>query len=325
MSAATDRIVTTIDARYMYAGRAAAYLLVDSGEAAFIDAGTRFSVPYMMETLKGHGLEPADVRYLLITHVHLDHSGGAGELARACPDATVICHPKSERHLIDPSKLLASAQTVYGASKFAELYGVIDPIPAERVKAVEDGGTLTLGRRTLAFIDSPGHAPHHFCVHDAAAREMFTGDAFGLSYPQLQHGSRPYFSYVCSPPQFDPDVACTTIRRIMATRVERVYVTHFGPSDAVQLGGEQMLEAIGLFDDAADELAASDLEGEALLEQSSQLVLEITKGELRKCGLDDTNAENLRWALSEHSVTSQGVQVLALRRRKAAAESGQAR
>ncbi len=321
----STRIVRTIDAHYMYPGRAAAYLLADAGEAAFIDAGTRFSVPHMLETLRNAGFQPGQVRYLLITHVHLDHSGGAAELAKACPQATVICHPKSERHLVDPSRLLASARGVYGDAKFAELYGEIEGIPADRVRAIEDGGALPLGTRTLSFIDSPGHAPHHFCVHDAAAGEMFTGDAFGLSYPQLQGGTRPYFSYVCAPPQFEPDIACATIRRIMAANVRRVYVTHFGPSDAVRLGGEQLLEAVAAFDAAADELAAMDLDGEALLEKASDLALGITKQELSRCGLDDTDPEILRWALSEHSVTSQGIWVLAQRRRKAAAESGPVR
>lgn len=318
-----NRIVRTIDAQYIYPGRAAAYLLADSGEAAFIDSGTRYSVPHMMRALGEAGLAPEQVRYLLITHVHLDHSGGAAELAKACPQATVICHPKSERHLVDPAKLVASARPVYGDAKFEELYGEIGPIPAERVHAVADGGKLPLGGRTLSFLDSPGHAPHHFCVHDIATNEMFTGDAFGLSYPQLQGGSRPYFSYVCAPPQFEPETARATIRRIMATGVARVHVTHFGPSDAVQMGGEQLLEAVDAFDAAADELAATELEDDALRARSDELCLAITKSELRKCGLDDSDPTILKWALSEHNVTLQGVMVLAMRRRKAAAEAGQ--
>jgi glyoxylase-like metal-dependent hydrolase (beta-lactamase superfamily II) len=306
----------------MHPGRAAAYLLVDSGEAAFIDAGTRFSVPHMMRALEAAGLRPDQVRYLVVTHVHLDHSGGAPRLAEECPDATVLCHPRAKRHLVDPSRLVASARPVYGDEKFEKLYGEIGPIPEERVQAVEDGATLPLGGCTLSFLDSPGHAPHHFCVHDLATKEMFTGDAFGLSYPQLQGGSRPFFSYVCAPPQFDPETARTTVRRIMESGVRRVYVTHFGPSDAVQAGGQQLLEALDAFDAAADELAATDLEGEHLLAASADRCLEITKNELRKCGLDADDPEILRWALSEHSVTSQGVQVLAEKRRKTKAETG---
>lgn len=317
-------IALTIDAQYMHPGRAAAYLLADSGEAAFIDSGTRFSVPYLMDALRGAGLDAGQVRYIIVTHVHLDHSGGAAQLARECPDATVLCHPKSERHLIDPSRLIASARPVYGDARFNELYGEIEGIPAARVRSVEDGGTAALGGCTLSFIDSPGHAPHHFCVHNLALNEMYTGDAFGLSYPQLQGGDRPYFSYVCAPPQFEPEVARGTIRRIMATHVGRVYVTHFGPNDAVQAGGEQLLQALDAFDAAADELAATDLEGDRMLARSSDLCLEITKNELRKCGLDANDPDILRWALSEHSVTSQGVHVLALKRRTAAAESGRA-
>lgn len=314
-----DHFALTLDAHYMYPGRAAAFLLVDSGEAAFIDSGTRFSVPYMMDALRGAGLAPSQVRYLIITHVHLDHSGGAARLAQECPDATVLCHPKSERHLVDPSRLVASARPVYGDAKFNDLYGEIEGIDPGRVKPIADGGTMPLGRCTLAFLDSPGHAPHHFCVHDLAANEAFTGDAFGLSYPQLQGGTRPFFSYVCAPPQFEPDVARATVRRILALNLRRVYVTHFGPNDAVQLGGEQLLGALDAFDAAADELAATDLEGERMLARSADLCLEITQNELRKCGLNPADPEILRWALSEHSVTSQGVQVLAQKRRTAAA------
>jgi glyoxylase-like metal-dependent hydrolase (beta-lactamase superfamily II) len=316
-----NHFAVTIDAHYMHPGRAAAFLLVDSGEAAFVDAGTRFSVPYMMEALRGAGLSPGQVRYILVTHVHLDHSGGAARLAQECEDATVVCHPRSEKHLVDPSKLIASARPVYGDARFAELYGKIEGIDAASVKSVADGGTLPLGKCTLSFMDAPGHAPHHYVVHDLAANEMFTGDAYGLSYPALQGGTRPYFSYVCAPPQFEPDVARATIRRIMATNIRRVHLTHYGPSDAVQAGGEQLLEAIDAFDAAVERLAALELEGEALLEQASEEALQITKDELGKCGLDAEDREILRWALSEHSVTSQGLQVLALRRRNASAEA----
>ncbi len=317
MSSPSVRGVTLVDAHYLHPGRAATYLLVDAGEAAFIDAGTRFSVPHMMRALAEAGRAPGDVRYLIITHVHLDHCGGAAALARACPGAQVLCHPRSERHLVDPAKLVASATPIYGAEQFARLYGEIEAIPAARVRSVADGETVTLGRRTLEFLDTPGHAKHHVSVLDRTADAMFTGDAFGLCYPYLQRGTKPYLNYVCSPPQFEPEAARHVVRRIMATRVGRVYVTHFGACDAVQGGGELLLRVLDIFDGAVDRASETDLEGPRLLAYCADQALEIMKRELRGCGLDTADPEVMRWALSEHSVTSQGIQLLAMERRAA--------
>ncbi len=310
--------VSTIDTHYMYPGRAAAYLVADGDEAAFIDAGTRFSVPYLMQALEAAGLGPDHVKFIIVTHVHLDHCGGAAALARECPGATVLCHPRSERHLIDPSKLVASATPVYGAEQFAKLYGEIEPIAAARVRSVADGESVALGGRSLEFLDTPGHAKHHVSVLDRKANAMFTGDAFGLCYPPLQRGTRPYLNYVCSPPQFEPEAARVVIRRIMATQVGRVYVTHFGPCDAVQEGGEQLLRMVDEFDEAVNRAAATTLEGPRLLTYCAEQALEITQRELRACGLDTEDRKIMKWALSEHSVTSQGLELLARERRAAA-------
>jgi glyoxylase-like metal-dependent hydrolase (beta-lactamase superfamily II) len=309
--------VTTIDTHYMYPGRAAAYLVVDGDEAAFVDAGTRYSIPYLMQALESSGLGPDRVKFLIITHVHLDHCGGAAALARKCPRATVLCHSRSERHLVDPSKLVASATPVYGAEQFAKLYGEIEPIEAGRVRSVADGESVGLGRRTLEFLDTPGHAKHHISVLDRRADAMFTGDAFGLCYPPLQHGTRPYLNYVCSPPQFEPEAAKGVIRRIMATGVGRVYVTHFGACDAVQEGGAQLLRMVDEFNEVVDRAAATALEGAPLLAYCAEQALEITQRELRTCGLDPADREIMKWALSEHSVTSQGIELLARERRAA--------
>ncbi len=254
MSYPSVRGVTTIDAHYMYPGRAATYLVDDAGEAAFIDAGTQFSVPHMMRALLEAGRAPGAVKYIIVTHVHLDHCGGAAALARACPTAEVLCHPRSERHLIDPTKLVASATPIYGVEKFAALYGEIESIPAARVRSVNDGETCSLGKRTFEFLETPGHAKHHVSILDRTADAIFTGDAFGLTYPYLQRGTKPYANYVCAPPQFEPQVAKEVVRRIMDTKVGRAYVTHFGPCDAVQECGEQLLRVLDIFDAAVDRL-----------------------------------------------------------------------
>lgn len=315
MTPPPQRGITTVDAHYMYPGRAAAYLVEDSGEAAFVDAGTRYSVPHLLEALRAAGRAPEDVKYLIVTHVHLDHSGGAAELAKACSRAEVLCHGRSERHLVDPTKLIASATPIYGAEQFATLYGVIEPIPAGRVRAVAEGESVKLGGRTLEFLDTPGHAKHHISILDRTAEAVLAGDAFGLCYPYLQRGKKPYMNYVCSPPQFEPEVAKVVVKRIMDLGVKRVYVTHFGPCDAVREGGEQMLRMLDFFNEAVNRAAATDLEGPRLLAFCAEEALQITKRELRESGLDTEDPEVMRWALSEHSVTSQGVALLASGRR----------
>ena len=316
MATATTNSITTIDGHYQYPGRAAAYLIQDGAEAAFIDNVTRFSVPYLLEALAANGLEPAQVRYLIVTHIHLDHSGGTAELALQCPNAKIVCHPRAARHIIDPTKLVESAKPIYGEEEFERLYGEIGPVEEGRVQSVEDGETLPLGARTLTFLDAPGHARHHIVIQDSATHSMFAGDAFGLHYPGLQQGHRPYLNYVCAPPQFDPGAAKDTIRRILETGVDRVFVTHFGRCDAVKQGAEQLIACLDLYDALVDEVAQTELEGDALLEECSQNALEIMEDQLRTCGLDPQDPAVTKWAGAEHAITSQGLAVLAERRRK---------
>ncbi len=321
MATTTMESIRVIDGHYIVPGRAAAYLIKDGEEGAFVDTVTRFSAPHLLAGLEASGLAPEQVRYIIVTHVHLDHSGGTAELAKHCPNARIICHPRAERHLVDPTKLVAGAKEIYGEESFQALYGEIEPITADRVESLEDEATRPLGERTLTFLHTPGHAKHHLVVQDSATNSMLTGDAFGLCYPQLQHGTRPYLNYVCAPPHFDPGPAKESIRRIMTTGVDRVCVTHFGPTEAVTQGGEQLVEVLDKYDAAVNEAAATDLEDEALLAYCGDRALSITKDELRKCGLDPEDEAVTQWALSEHLLTTQGLRVLAEQRREAAEET----
>ncbi len=146
---------------------------------------------------------------------------------KACPNATLLAHPRAARHLIDPSRLVASARTVYGAERFHELYGDIEAIPAERVRSMEDGERVRLGARELFFFHTRGHANHHLCVHDSGSNGIFTGDAFGLVYPALQaHGT---FAFpTTSPTDYLPEEALAAVRQIASRGAERVFLTHFG-------------------------------------------------------------------------------------------------
>lgn len=220
--------VRTIDVGYMGRRRvAAAFLVQDAGEAAFIETGTVPSLPRLLAALEDEGLKSEQVRYVIITHVHLDHAGGAAALMRACPRATLLAHPRAARHAIDPSRLVASASAVYGTERFQELYGTIEPIAEERVRVVDDGEVLSLGNRELAFLHTRGHANHHFVVHDRAAEGVFTGDSFGIAYPAVQNAGRFVFPST-SPTDFDPVAARESLVRIVETGARRVWLTHFG-------------------------------------------------------------------------------------------------
>jgi glyoxylase-like metal-dependent hydrolase (beta-lactamase superfamily II) len=227
----------TLDAEPARPGFVAAYLrTTPSGELAFIETNTAHSLPILLEALRARALSPEAVRYVIVTHAHLDHAGGAGALMAACPNATLLAHPRAARHLIDPAKLVASATSVYGAARFAALYGVIAPIPAARVRALDDGVEVPLGDATLRFIHTRGHAKHHFVVHDPTLDAVFTGDALGLVYPLLQRAGR-FALASTSPTDFEPEEALRAIALIVGLGARTAYLTHFGGfSDVAAIG-----------------------------------------------------------------------------------------
>lgn len=319
MATTLPKTIKTIDGHYHYPGRAAAYLLSSGDEAAFVDNVTRFSIPYLMEALDEAELRPEQVRYVIVTHVHLDHSGGTAELVKHCPNATVIAHPRAARHIVDPTKLVNSARPIYGDEVFERVFGVIEPVDAEIVQSMDDGETLELGGHTLTFLDSPGHARHHFVIHDSGTNSVFSGDAFGLYFPQLQGGSKACYTYVCAPPQFDPAAGRNTIRRIMDLNPDHVFVTHFGECSDIQKGGARMIHMLDAYEAAVDTAAKTDLEGDALLEYCTKRSTDIIKQELAACGLDTNDETVLKWALAENAITSQGLVILAEQRRSEAA------
>ena len=148
----------------------ASYLIVERGRAAFVDCGTNHSVPRLLAALAGCGLPVEAVDYVIATHVHLDHAGGAGLLMQQLPAATLVVHPLGAPHLIDPARLMASARGVYGDEEVARSYGELVPVAPQRVLRTEDGMTIDFAGRPLTFLDTPGHARHHHCIWDERSR-----------------------------------------------------------------------------------------------------------------------------------------------------------
>lgn len=225
--------IHTIDTGFVRPRFDAAYLVVEHGRGAFIDCGTNFAVPRMLAALDDAGISVAAVDWLILTHVHLDHAGGAGELIAQLPNAKLVVHPRGARHMIDPAALWAGASVVYGESVMEQTYGRLRPIPAERVVEAADGHVVDLAGRALCCLDTPGHARHHIAIHDARADVCFTGDVFGLSYRDFDTARGPFILPTTSPVQFDPEALHASIERLVALRPQAMYLTHYGRVEEV--------------------------------------------------------------------------------------------
>jgi glyoxylase-like metal-dependent hydrolase (beta-lactamase superfamily II) len=236
--------IHTIDTGFQRPRFDAAYLIVEGDRAAFVDCGTALSVPRMLAALVDVGLLPGQVDWLILTHVHLDHAGGAGSLMQALPNAKLLVHRRGAPHMIDPARLLAGATAVYGEAEIARSYGQVLPVPAERVVVAEDGGTVWLGARALVTVDTPGHARHHLCVWDARSASWFTGDTFGLSYRELDGPGGAFILPTSSPVQFEPEAMQASIERMLASAPQAMYLTHYGRVDAPAVLANALVEQI---------------------------------------------------------------------------------
>ncbi len=244
----------TIDCDYLFPRYAAAYLLIEGDRAAFIENNTTHAVPKLLAALAQHKLKPEHVDYVVITHVHLDHAGGTSALMQACPNAKLLAHPRAARHIRDPSRLIASAQHVYGKERFDALYGKIDPVNESRIQEMEDGSSLTWGQREWRFLHTRGHANHHFCVWDSSLEAIFTGDAFGVQYPEVQKGGRWIFPST-SPTDFDAEAARESIRRIVEQPGDRAFLTHYGEIRGLEAAAQDLLAWIDFSQRVVEEAA----------------------------------------------------------------------
>ncbi|HZG72930.1 MAG TPA: MBL fold metallo-hydrolase [Chondromyces sp.] len=204
--------------------------VIEAEELTIIETSASPSIPYLIEGLREVGYQPEDIKHIIVTHIHLDHAGGAGLLLESCPNANVYVHPKGKRHLADPSRLIKGAKAVYG-EQFDDLFNPILPIPEGRLVEKADGETLEIGEnRILTFLDTPGHANHHFSIYDPASKGIFTGDTIGVSYPQLMDEGIELYLPSTSPNQFNPEAMLESAKRIEELGIERIYFGHYGMS-----------------------------------------------------------------------------------------------
>ena len=232
--------ITAVDTEYVHPGHAAAHIVHHGGRAAFVDVGTNDSVPYLLAALDALGIARADVEYLLLTHVHLDHAGGAGRLMQELPNATAVLHPRGAPHLIDPAKLIAGSRAVYGAERFDRLYGQIVPIAAQRVRVTRDGDRLSLAGREFEILHTPGHALHHQVFVDREHACIFTGDTFGISYRELDSPRGAFIIPTTTPTQFDPQQLLESVDRLLGYSPAAMYLMHFSRVTEVARLGESL-------------------------------------------------------------------------------------
>jgi glyoxylase-like metal-dependent hydrolase (beta-lactamase superfamily II) len=219
--------------------RVTAGYLVEGPAPVLVETGSQSSVPALLAALAAEGVDADDLAGVAVTHIHLDHAGGVGDVARAFPKATVYVHEKGARHLADPTRLVSSAAMVYG-SLLDSLYGRLDPTPADRIHVLVDGEDIDIGGgRRLTTVDSPGHAKHHLALHDSDSGILFAGDAVGVRLPDagVLRPSTP-------PPDFDLDQALTSLRRFAERRPAGVALAHYGlvpdPLETLDEAGETL-------------------------------------------------------------------------------------
>jgi glyoxylase-like metal-dependent hydrolase (beta-lactamase superfamily II) len=219
--------VSAIDSGYIRHLHASIHFVVENGRVAIVDTGTNDSLPRVRAALEAMDLTDACVDFVILTHVHLDHAGGAGALMRAFPNAKLVVHPRGARHMADPSKLIAGAAAVYGHSEVRRMYGDILPVDAGRIVEAAHETIIRLGDRELLCLDTPGHARHHICIVDRGSNTIFTGDTFGLSYRELDTDGRQFVFPTTTPVQFDPDALHQSIDLLMSFSPRVMYLTHF--------------------------------------------------------------------------------------------------
>lgn len=298
--------IAAIDAHHIRPGLAAIHLLVEGDKAAIIDTGTNFSVPGVLEVMRQKNLRPENIAYVIVTHVHLDHAGGAGEMLRLFPEAMLVVHPRGARHMIDPSKLVAGSIAVYGEEDFRRLYGEIVPVPAERVIEAPHEFTLDLNGRRLLILDTPGHARHHFCIFDEQSGGVFTGDTFGISYREFDVGGREFIFPTTTPVQFEPEAAHDSIDLIMSHHPRAAYLTHFGRVTRLPRLAYDLHHMLDDFVRLAEEMRdAGEARHRLLTKKLGSYLLE--KLAAHSCGLDRAAASAL--LANDIELNAQGLEV----------------
>jgi glyoxylase-like metal-dependent hydrolase (beta-lactamase superfamily II) len=269
--------VYEIDTRMAgFAGITAGYLIA-SDHPCLVEPGTSGSAPVVRDALAHLGIGPSDLSTVVVTHIHLDHAGGVGDMAELYPEAEIVVHEKGARHLADPARLMRSARMVYGA-RLDQLFGELKPTETVRIRAVADDGVIDLGGgRSLISHYSPGHARHHVGLLDSATGDLYVGDAAGLYIPDTGD-MRP----ATPPPDFDLDTALASLERFRDLGPQRLLFAHYGPVTEVPETLDRAAEELRLWVQTVTEAHSKGMD----LDHAVALVQERTRGRYVAYGPD---------------------------------------
>jgi glyoxylase-like metal-dependent hydrolase (beta-lactamase superfamily II) len=296
--------ITCVDTGYYRPALAACYLIEHNGQAAFVDTGISRTVPQLLQLLETKQIAREDVAYVMPTHVHLDHAGGAGALMAQLPSAKLVIHPRGARHMIDPTKLAAGATAVYGEVAFLKNFGELIPVAEERIIVADDGYSLDLKGRTLLFLDTPGHARHHYSIYDQTSNGFFTGDIFGLSYRELDTPASQFVFPTTTPVQFDPEAWHHSLDRLLSYNPERMFLAHYGMVTRVEKLAGDLHRRI----DKLTEIAKA-AHGKDRQDQIMPGMIDMLADELRATGHSLSTDEVVELFRLDLELNAQGLQV----------------
>lgn len=259
-----DDGILAIDTEYLRPLQDASHLIVERGRGAFVDTGTNDSVPLLLDALDQQGLDAADVDFVFLTHIHLDHAGGAGMLMRQLPNARCVIHPRGAPHMVSPERLIKGTEAVYGVERTHEMYGEIQPVDKQRVLVAEDQQWIDFNGREMQILFTEGHARHHYCLNDPTSRGVFTGDSFGISYRELDTAAGEFIFPTTTPASFDPAEAHKAVDRIMGCGPEQLYLTHYSRVTSLERLAADMHAGIAAYEKMALDCREVENRGEAL-------------------------------------------------------------
>ena len=300
-----DHGISAIDTGFFRPRFDASHLIVENGRAAFVDTGTNYSVPRLLAELETKRIPVDAVDYVILTHVHLDHAGGAGLLMQQLPNARAVIHPRGVRHMVDPGALIAGATAVYGADEVRASYGELVPIPAERIITANDEHRVDLAGRELLCIDTPGHARHHICIWDARSQAFFPGDTFGLSYREFDTDNGAFILPTSTPVQFEPDALHASIERMLGFKPQQMFLTHYSRVSGVERLARDLHEQIDAMVAIARKHAADADRHARIMEDLAQLY--IARVRAHGCMLDEATIRDV--LVMDIELNAQGLEV----------------
>jgi len=300
-----DDGISAIDTGFFRPRFDASHLIVENGRAAFVDTGTNYSVPRLIAELSEKRIPVDAVDYVILTHVHLDHAGGAGLLMQQLPNARAVIHPRGVRHMVDPGALIAGATAVYGADEVQASYGDLVPIPAERIITANDGHRVDLAGRGLLCIDTPGHARHHICIWDARSGAFFPGDTFGLSYREFDTDKGAFILPTSTPVQFEPEALHASIDRMLGFKPQQMFLTHYSRVTEVERLAGDLHEQIDAMVAIARSHAGDPDRHARIMEDLAQLY--ISRVRAHGCTLDDAGIRDV--LVMDIELNAQGLEV----------------